>query len=89
MLEVEESRLIDCYIEPDRLRASPVHARIKGAGVPVRALVGLLLQTEGDVDRVVAEYRVPAEAVHAAAAFYRRHQAAIDDWLAASLTDAS
>ena len=72
------SDLIDEYIELNPNRPGPANARLREYGVPVWALVGDLEAVHGDLDRVAAEYTVPLDAVRAAVAYDRRHQAVID-----------
>ncbi|MGH2535340.1 MAG: DUF433 domain-containing protein [Thermomicrobiales bacterium] len=70
--------LIERYIQPDPDGFGLDRARVVvgDAAVPVWALVGHL---RGSSQRQTAsDYALPAEAVVAAIAYYRRHQAVID-----------
>lgn len=74
----DEDKLIARYIELDQHRPTPDHARIKGYGMNVWALIGALGGDDGDVAEVARSYRVPVEVVLAALAYYRRHRKCID-----------
>jgi uncharacterized protein (DUF433 family) len=79
-----EEQLIDAYIELDSWLPGVEEARIIGYGVPVWALIGHRQAIAGDVDEVAQDYDLPREAVKAAFAYYRRHQAALDARIAAN-----
>lgn len=73
-----EHELIDHYIELDRSLPIPRTARLRDSGVSVWALIPYYQAAGEDVDRVAADYGLSREAVEAALAYYRCHQAAID-----------
>ncbi len=79
-----EDELIEKWIEPNPFRPGPARARLREYGVSVWALIGYLQGLDGDPIRVAEEFDIPPEAVHAALAYYRRHQAAIDSRIAAN-----
>jgi hypothetical protein len=75
--------LIDRHIVPGPGGRGPADARLGESGTPVWALVGAFFSHAlADPRRVAAAYGVSEEAVRAALLFYRRHQLAIDGWLA-------
>jgi hypothetical protein len=75
--------LIDHHIVPGPGDRGAHDARLGESGTPVWALVGAFFSHAlADPGRVAAAYEVSEEAVRAALLFYRRHQAAIDGWLA-------
>ena len=57
-------------------------ARLKESAVAIWALIGYLRGTNGDIDRVAADYEIPREAVEAAIAYYERHRALLDHRIA-------
>ncbi len=81
---MSDEELIARYIEQDPHRPGLDRARLKEYAVPVWALIGYLHTPGADVERVAADYDVPLEAAQAALAYYRRHQAPIDAWIAAN-----
>jgi len=75
--------LIARHIVPSPGQRGAHDARLAESGTPVWALVGAFFSHAlADPGRVAAAYEVPEEAVRAALLFYRRHQVAIDGWLA-------
>ena len=70
--------LIERYIEPNPYLPVANGARLRDYGVSVWALVAYYQAAGRDIDRVAADYEVPREAVEAALAYYRQHQASID-----------
>ncbi len=48
------------------------------------ALIGYLGMVDGNADQVALDYVLPREAVEAALAYYRRHQAVIEARIAAN-----
>jgi uncharacterized protein (DUF433 family) len=72
--------LLDQYIASDP--HGPDEARVKTNGVPVWAIIGYWRVVNRDVERVAADYEVPAKAVEAALAYYNRNTAVIDARLA-------
>lgn len=87
---MNDDDLIARYIELNPNRPGIDHARLKGFGVSVWALIGYLEQAaRGDIDRVAFNYDVPVEAIKAAVAFYRRHPAVIDACITANTPGAS
>lgn len=75
------------YLEPNPYRHGLADVAVKGAGVPVWALIGYLQAAKGDVARVAKDYALPPEAVEAAITFYRRHRAVIDARIAANAAE--
>ncbi len=76
--------LIAAYIEPDPHHPGADDVRLKHYGVSVWAIVGYWKANGRDSARVTAEYDIPIEAVEAALAYYRQHQAVIDNRLDAN-----
>ena len=74
--------LITEYIELNPDRPGLDQARLKESAVAIWALIGYLRGTNGDVDRVAADYEIPREAVEAAIAYYERHRALLDHRIA-------
>ena len=81
---MDEQCLIDAYIVPALDRPTPDEALVLPGHVKVWAIIGHLATADGQVAQVAADYALPAAAVHAARARYRRHRAAIDARLAAN-----
>ena len=81
---MSDEELITRYIELDPHRPELARARLKEYAVPVWALIGYLRTPGADLERVAADYEVPLAAVQAALAYYRRHPAPIDAWIAAN-----
>ena len=56
-------------------------ARLLEYEVPIWALVGNMVDVddESEIERTAEDYNLPPAAVRAAVAFYRQHQAAIDN----------
>jgi uncharacterized protein (DUF433 family) len=75
---VSDQELIDRYIEPDPYDPGPGRVRVRRYDVPVWLLVAHHQAVRGDADLVASAYDLPREAVDAAFAYYRRHQASID-----------
>lgn len=71
--EAALERLIDDYIEQDPLTLGVGGARTRREAIPVWALIGYLEAASGDINRVTEDYEIPADAVRAAIAYYRRH----------------
>jgi uncharacterized protein (DUF433 family) len=68
-----DDALIARYVEDDPDRPGPANARLADSGVPIWALIGYLHAAAcGDEAQAAADYRVPAEAVRAAVAYYER-----------------
>ena len=82
---VPDDELIAQYIEANPHRPSPDEARLVVYGVPVWAIIGHLKAVGGDVARTAREYDVPAEAVQAAKAYYKRHKGLIDAWIVSNI----
>jgi uncharacterized protein (DUF433 family) len=74
--------LIARYIVPHPTKTGVDQAVLAGYNVSVWALVGYLRGTDGTIERVATDYDLPIEAVEAAMAYYRRHQALIDSRIA-------
>ena len=71
--------LIARYIDANPHDRGAAEARLRDHGTSVWALVGYYLQAVGrDAEQVAHDYHLPREAVEAALAYYRQHQALID-----------
>ncbi len=81
---VTDQALITRHIEQHPRKHGVAEARLVDSKIAVWALVGYLRMVDGDVARVASDYDLPREAVEAALAYYRRHQAALDARLAAN-----
>jgi uncharacterized protein (DUF433 family) len=79
-LTEHERALIARWLERNPDKAGLDDVRLKEYGIAVWALAGGL-RREGDAAhaQIARSYDVPLEAVEAAAAFYRRHRAIIDN----------
>ena len=84
MVVMGEQELIDRLIEQNPHRPGLSEAWIAAYGVPVWALIGYLGMVDGNADQVALDYDLPREAVEAALAYYRRHQAVIEARIAAN-----
>src|SRR5438093_8239755 len=80
--EGAERALIGRWIKPSTHR--PSEMVLAESGVAVWAVVGYARGVDDDVEEVARAYRVPADAVRAALAYYRRHPLQIDAKLAAN-----
>jgi uncharacterized protein (DUF433 family) len=80
----EEETLIREHIEENPYHPGPADVRLRGAAVPVWALVNYWRAAEGDSERVARDYYLSAEAVQAALAYYRRNEAVIAARIAAN-----
>jgi len=80
-----ERATIDRYIEHDPQRPWE-DALMRENAVPVWAIVGYVLGTDGDCVKTANDYEIPVEAVDAALAYYQRHRTAIDARLAPAHT---
>lgn len=78
VLAEQTNQLIARHIEPNPQRPGRDEARLIDSGVPVWALAGYWAAVDGNDARVAADYALPAEAVEAALAYYRRHKPLID-----------
>jgi uncharacterized protein (DUF433 family) len=73
----EDTLITDCIeLNPDKPGLD--RARIKEHGVAVWALVAYYQAAGGDINRVAADYEIPAVYVEAALAYYKRHQTLLD-----------
>ena len=90
-LDDDEDGLIARYVEPNPHKPGVEEAWVVGHEdngvpsytIPIWALIGhYLYHLPRNVDDVARAYDVPAEAVEAAVAYYRRHQCAVDTRLA-------
>ena len=81
--------LITAYIEADPNHPGADDVRLKHYGVSVWAIVGYWKANGGNIARVADGYGIPTEAVDAALAYYRRHQAAIENRLDANDPEAA
>jgi uncharacterized protein (DUF433 family) len=70
--------LIDVWIEPDPRKPWPGDARVRGYFVHVWALIGHQRATNRELEAISHDYGLPAQAVEAALAYYRRHRQSID-----------
>jgi uncharacterized protein (DUF433 family) len=77
-LPQREPSLIDRWIEQSPHYPGPQEARLVEYGVSVWVLIAYLRAVGGDAARVAEDYDLPLEAVEAAIAYYREHQALID-----------
>lgn len=77
-----DDELIKQFIEKDPYHPGPADMRVKDHHIHVWALVGSLQNCDFNVDEVARSYDIPAEYVHAALAYYRRHSAVINGRLA-------
>jgi uncharacterized protein (DUF433 family) len=77
--------LIARYIEMNPNRPGLADAQLIDSAVPVWALIGHYQATGRDPQYVADSYEVPLEAVLAALAYYRQHQAVIEARLAANV----
>lgn len=84
MSTAEEDALIREYVEENPYHPGPADVRLRWAAVPVWALVNYWRAAEGDPERVARDYHLSAEAVQAALAYYRRHEAVIAARIAAN-----
>ncbi len=80
----DEDALVREYIEENPYHPGPADVRLRRAAVPVWALVNYWRAADGDLERVARDYHLPAEAVQAALAYYRRHEAVIAARIAAN-----
>jgi uncharacterized protein (DUF433 family) len=74
----DEADLIERYIVEDPQWPGAAEARLAAYGVPVWALIGHFKAIGGDPARVAYDYDVPEVYIHAALAYYQRHQPEID-----------
>ena len=81
----DDVKLIEQYIGPNPGRPGLADAQLRDSAVPVWALIGHYQATGRDPQYVADSYEVPLEAVLAALAYYRQHQAVIDARLAANV----
>ncbi len=84
VLQEQGQQLITRWIEPHPWKGGVEEAQLKDYKISVWALIGYLRMEDGDIAHVAKAFRIPAEAVEAALAYYRQHQAAIDARLAAN-----
>ncbi len=80
----ERQDLVTKWIRPHPWRRGVEEARLVEPQISVWALIGYLQMVDGDIRRVAADYRIPAEAVEAALAYYEQHRPEIDARLAAN-----
>jgi uncharacterized protein (DUF433 family) len=73
-----DENLIDAWIEPDPRKPWPGDARVRDYFVHVWALIGHQRATSRGVEAISHDYGLPAQAVEAALAYYRRHRQSID-----------
>jgi uncharacterized protein (DUF433 family) len=76
--------LIARYIEETPAKPGAADARLAGHGVPVWALIGYLPAVSNRTRQVAVDYDLPMEAVEAALAYYKLHEAVIDARIAAN-----
>lgn len=77
-----EQDLLDRWVETDP--HDPSQTRLVGYGIHVWAIIGVSHGLDKYVQQVADDYRIPAEAVRAAHAYYRRHPLQIDARLEAN-----
>jgi uncharacterized protein (DUF433 family) len=82
MAVIDQQKLIERHVALDRI-GDPARASLTESGVPIWAIVGHWRSAGEDAADVAQAYRLPAEAVEAALAYYRQHLAEIDGRLAA------
>jgi len=78
----DEDTLITEYIELNPDKPGLDQARIKDYAVSVWALIGYSRAVDGDLARVAHDYEIPTIYVEAALAYYKRHQAVLDNRIA-------
>lgn len=79
--EATEQAAIDRHIEQNPQRPWE-DALMRENAVPVWAIVGYILGTDGDRVKTAEDYEIPVEAVDAALVYYERHRETIDARLA-------
>lgn len=84
VLREPAQELITRWIEPHPWKQGVEEARLRESKISVWALIGYLPMVGGDEARVAEDYLIPTEAVEAAVAYYRQHQAEIDARLASN-----
>jgi uncharacterized protein (DUF433 family) len=72
----------DHLIEENPRRPGPARARLRESGVDVWVLVAQLPAYDGDVSALAASYDISEDEVRAAFAYYERHKALIDAYIA-------
>jgi uncharacterized protein (DUF433 family) len=87
-----EQQLPAHWITPHPYKAGTDEVILRRSDIPDWAIIGDFTAQgpamDAEVPAVAADYGVPVEAVRAALAYYRRHQAVIDNRLAANLAEA-
>lgn len=78
----DADKLIQCYIEPNPHKPGAAEARLRKSGVSVWAIVDYWYGVNFDKTQTAQDYDLPAEAVDAALAYYKKHKALIDARLA-------
>jgi uncharacterized protein (DUF433 family) len=76
--------LIEEDIQQTPHKRGPADVRLRDYCVPLWTLIGYWKAAQGDVERVAADYEVPAIAVEAAVAYYKRIKAVIEGRIAAN-----
>jgi uncharacterized protein (DUF433 family) len=91
---IDEDALIAQYVEENPRFPGAARAWLIKSGVPVWALVGYFQRALGGdtghpdpahIAQVAADYELPADAIQAALAYYRRHRRPIDERIADSV----
>ena len=78
MATTNDELLIERYIVPDPRILSPIEARLRDSGYSVWAVIGGLVDTDGDIERTALEYGLPAEEMAAALAYFRANREPIE-----------
>lgn len=76
--KLSDDELIQQYLEPDPNTGDPAEWRLKERGVPVWVLIAFLKPDESNAAQVAIDYRLSAEEMAAAQAYYRRNKWIID-----------
>ncbi len=84
MATMTTEALITQYIEVNPLRSGVDEARITGTGIPVWALIADTQLAKVPAETLATDYAIPLDAIRAALAYYRHHQAVFDARLAAN-----
>ena len=75
---LSDAELIERYVEPNPHKPGAAEARLREYGVAVWVLVDYWFNVRFDLPQVAQDFDLPPEAVQAALAYYRAHQALID-----------
>jgi uncharacterized protein (DUF433 family) len=75
---LNETELIDRYVEPNPHKPGPANARLRDYGYPVWVLIEYWNGMRFDQAAVLRDFEIPAEAFAAVLAYYRANKALID-----------